>query len=118
MKRSAFKTPLLHVSEIGEQARFSGELSSRESILLQGRFSGSLRCSSHVTVGPKGRLDHAKVFAKNLTVFGAFEGEAKARGFVELKARSASSCSIETNSLIVSDSARFEGLVRMPGIGD
>jgi cytoskeletal protein CcmA (bactofilin family) len=110
--------PLIHVTEIGEHVRMEGELTSRETLLIQGEYSGDLRCSSHLTIGPKGRAANLRVVTKNLTVFGSLAGEIKARGFVEIKDRAKVVASIETGSLIVSDSASFEGSVRMPGIGD
>lgn len=110
--------PLIHVTEISEHVRMEGVLTSRETLLIQGECSGDLRCSSHVTIGPKGRAANLRIVTKNLTVFGSLTGEIKARGFVEVKDRARVVATIETGSLIVSDSASFEGSVRMPGIGD
>jgi cytoskeletal protein CcmA (bactofilin family) len=118
MKSFSSSMPLLHTSQIGRQASMRGDLSMKESLLIEGSFSGSLRSSSHITIARTAVVENAKISARSACVLGKLSGALSTRLFIDIQPKANVSADIETQTLTVSEKCRFEGSIRMPGIGD
>lgn len=88
------------------------------SLLIKGNYSGSIASSSHITIDKEAIVESCKLSAKSLSISGRFSGEIKAETFVEICDMANVSAVIETPNISIAETSHFEGLIRMPGIGD
>jgi cytoskeletal protein CcmA (bactofilin family) len=98
---------------IGEESRFSGDISVSGSARIDGEFEGSIVATESVIVG-KGGVVRADVQARDMVVVGAVAGNLKAHDRVELHAGARVDGDIETRTLIVDEGVTFNGKCVMP----
>jgi len=110
--------PLIHSTELSENLRMEGELEAEKSLLVKGVFSGSMESSSQITIARGASVESCTLKASSLSISGRFSGTAKIGTYVELRDGASVSALMETPAMSVSDTSRFEGQIRMPGIGD
>jgi len=99
-------------------ARMEGTLTAGDSILVKGRYAGTLACASHVTIDREAVVESCTLTARSLSIFGRFSGAIHAEGYVEIQGKASVSALIDASSVEIADSAHFEGQIRMPGAGD
>ena len=101
---------------IGPRARFIGEMSGDDDVLLQGRFEGNIRAARTVTVAASGELK-GDVSAKFVVVGGRVHGQIRAEEKAELLA----SCSVQGNvsapKVVIAEGAQLQGNVTMSATG-
>lgn len=88
------------------------------SLLVKGRYTGTLVSSSHVTIDREAVVESCTLTAGSLSIFGRFSGAIHTEGFVEIQGKASVSALIEASRLEIADTAHFEGQIRMPGAGD
>ena len=98
---------------IGEESRFSGDISVSGSARIDGEFEGSIVATESVIVG-KGGVVRADVQARDMVVAGAVAGNLRAHDRVELHAGARVDGDIETRTLIVDEGVTFNGKCAMP----
>lgn len=88
------KKPLLHTTELSPGTRFAGTLKTGSSLLVRGRFSGTILSSSHVGIAKEAVLEDVRISAISVRAAGTVRGSVEAVDWIE-----------------VLPSARFEGTI-------
>ncbi len=97
---------------ICEGAEFNGKLRSKDTVRLDGRFSGSVNCDNAIIVGEAGEVE-ASLESKNVIISGSVAGDVVARRQLILKGSARLKGNVDTPSLIIEPGARFNGQVTM-----
>ncbi len=97
---------------ICEGAEFKGKLRSKDTVRLDGRFSGSVHCDNAIIVGDAGEVE-ANLDSKNVIISGSVAGDVVARRQLILKCSARLKGNVDTPSLIIEPGARFNGQVTM-----
>ncbi len=104
---------------VGSGARFVGEMSSEDDVVVVGRVEGSLRVAQRVTVAPGGEVE-GDIHARVILVQGRVHGQIFASEKAELAAASVVEGNVEAPKIVIAEGARLEGTVAMaqePGRG-
>lgn len=96
---------------IAEQCTLEGDLTAQNSIKLDGRIHGTLRCEGSAVIGETG-LVKGDVYASDLLVLGRLEGNVHA-GRLHLQSTAQIQGNIEAETLQVDPGARYQGTVLM-----
>jgi cytoskeletal protein CcmA (bactofilin family) len=99
---------------LGPDAEASGRLSFVSPTRIEGKVKGEVRSSDLIVVGPQGVV-HATVRADKLVVLGEVRGEVLGASRIEICPGGRLFGDVETQSLIISEGATFEGRSRMGG---
>ena len=97
---------------ICEGAEFEGKLVSKDTVRLDGRFSGAVSCDNAIIVGEAGEVE-ANLESKNVIISGSVAGDVMARRQLILKSSARLKGNVDTPSLIIEPGARFNGQVTM-----
>ena len=96
---------------IAQQCQLDGDLTTQNSIKVDGTINGTLRCKGRAIVGETG-LIKGDVHSADLLVVGRLEGNVFADN-LHLQASANITGNIETRSLQVDPGARYSGTVTM-----
>ena len=118
MADSRVARPLIHSTELSEYVKMDGALSTERSLLLKGCFTGSIKSSSHVTIDRGAVVESCALTARSLSVSGRLSGSVRVEAGAELRDKASVSADIEAGTVSISDTAGFEGQIRMPGFDD
>jgi len=97
---------------VGNGTIFEGNLTSKESICVEGIVRGKIVCEGNVIVGEKGRVD-ADIFADTVLIGGEVNGNIVAKTKLEITTSGKLKGDIKTGSLIISEGVIFEGRCQM-----
>jgi cytoskeletal protein CcmA (bactofilin family) len=98
---------------LGSGARFVGDLSGDEDIVVNGRFEGRIRVDrSMVTVGTGGELD-GDIAARSVVVGGKVRGQITANEKAELLESAVVEGSVQAPKVVIAEGAQLEGNVAM-----
>ena len=101
------------MTNIGPGITINGELTSNESLRLDGSVSGQvLLRDAELTIGQSARVD-ADVRATRVLVLGTVNGNIAASERIELGANALVTGSLSANKVVIVDGARFSGRVDM-----
>ncbi len=100
--------PLLTV--LGESARVEGKLTIGDSIQIECEVVGEINVEGSLVIGEKGMV-RADVNTVDALIQGIYEGKMVATGNIEITSTGRVSGNIETNSLMISKGALFNGNV-------
>jgi len=89
-------------------ASFEGLLTFRGSARIDGVLSGRVIADGCLVIGPRGRVT-ATIEVDELVVAGEFEGEASARGRVELLASARAAGRLRAPTFSLAEGCRFDG---------
>lgn len=95
---------------IGPGARFVGELSGREDVVVDGRFEGKIEVDGVVQIGPSGQVE-ADVSARRVVVGGRLRGQILAAERAELTSSAVVEGTVQSPKLVIAEGARLEGNV-------
>lgn len=93
---------------IGPGAVFDGNLSTPETIRIDGTINGNCNCQQKLIVGPEGTVK-GNITAQNLMVSGKVDGDVYVYGKLELLSTGNIHGNITTKSLIVDEGGCFDG---------
>lgn len=99
-----------HVTIIGPDAVFKGEMSFEGKARILGTFEGKIQAKGEVTI-ESGSSCRATVEAGTILVDGAVEGDLSAHDKLHLSARASVKGDIRAGTLIVTEGAAFTGHV-------
>lgn len=116
MAFSRSRKPLLYSTELSENIGLTGDLRTRRTLLVKGRFSGSIASSSHVTIGKGAVANFNSLAAESISIAGKASGLIKAASCIEISNRAEVRADMEAPTIEISEMSRFEGSVKMPGI--
>ncbi len=100
--------PLLTV--LGKSARLEGKFIIQESIQIECEMAGEINVEGRLVIGDKG-IVRADVNTVDALIQGIYEGKMVATGNIEITSTGRVSGNIETNSLMISKGALFNGNV-------
>lgn len=106
----------LPTTVLGAGARFVGDLSGDEDIVVNGRFEGKIRVEKSVTVGAGGDLE-GDIAARSVVVGGRVRGQITAGEKAELLESAVVEGSVQAPKIVIAEGAQLEGNVAMPGSG-
>ncbi len=97
---------------VGAKAKFVGEISGDEDIVIQGRCEGNIRVNRKVTVAATGEL-HGDVRARWVVVAGRVHGQIEADEKAELLASASVQGNVHAPKVIIAEGAQLQGNVAM-----
>jgi cytoskeletal protein CcmA (bactofilin family) len=97
---------------IGRDAVITGELSSEQQMLIEGRVHGKIRSKSQVIIGETGQVE-AEVHAEVVTVRGTLTGDCEGFQKVEITASGKLFGNISAKVISVAEGATFRGASKM-----
>jgi cytoskeletal protein CcmA (bactofilin family) len=98
---------------IGGSLMFSGTLSGREDVYVDGRVDGIIQLQDgDLTVSPSGQVN-ADITAGNVTVFGRVTGNVLPAQRIEIRKSGSLEGNVKTGRIVIEDGAFFRGSVEM-----
>lgn len=97
---------------LGPKARFVGEISGDEDILIQGRLDGNVSVQRRVTVAAAGEVK-GDLHARSVVVGGRVHGEIRADEKAELLASASVQGNVNAPKVVIAEGAQLQGNVAM-----
>ncbi len=97
---------------VGPKARFVGEVSGDEDILIQGRLEGNVKVDRKVTVAASGEVK-GDVHARSVVVGGRVHGQIRADERAELLASASVEGNVNAPKVVIAEGAQLQGNVAM-----
>lgn len=108
--RPAAAVPSRH-SSLGSSFSVTGDVLCRQDLVVEGRVHGNIDLPDHaLTIAPGGRVE-GRVFARAVTVAGAFDGEMTATTRIQVVERGSLAGEITCPRLLVEDGALVQARV-------
>jgi cytoskeletal protein CcmA (bactofilin family) len=101
-----------HVTVIGPDTRFQGELTAEGPVDVAGSFDGDAHVAGHFRIREGARVT-GRVEAQSLVIEGQVEGPSLVADKVEIGRTARVRSNIEARVVAIADGAFFEGAVRM-----
>jgi cytoskeletal protein CcmA (bactofilin family) len=101
---------------IGPNARFVGEISGDEDIVIHGQFEGNIDIPRRVTVALPGQMK-GDIHARSVVVGGRVNGQIRADERAELLASATVQGNVNAPKVVIAEGARLQGNVAMTGQG-
>jgi cytoskeletal protein CcmA (bactofilin family) len=99
---------------IDQGSEFSGKLSFKDTVRIDGRFDGQISSENTLIVGESGVVK-AEIRSEVVIVSGEVHGEVYARSQITLHKTANVFGNLHTKSLMIEDGAQFNGAVEMTG---
>ena len=93
---------------LGRTISIKGELRIADDLTLEGHVEGPVFCDGSLIVGPLADVS-GDVIARDITVFGRFDGQLVATDFVDICADASVSGRVVAQRFILDDAAKFNG---------
>ena len=93
---------------LGEDVFFRGNLSFRDSLLVNGKLQGTIETSGHLIIGPTGIVE-ADIKASQVSVQGLLQGTVSVAKKIDLQKNSVFRGDIRTPDLQVESGSTFQG---------
>jgi cytoskeletal protein CcmA (bactofilin family) len=100
-------------SILGANSRFSGEVSGRGNLRIDGNLEGAIRLRGHLQIRPAGRAQ-AEVEVSGLEVRGRVDGRLQISGLFHAASGAEVSGSAVAARWVVEEGARLQGEIRRP----
>ena len=99
---------------IDQGSEFEGKLSFRDTVRIDGRFSGEITSENTLIVGESGEIE-AEIRSKTIVVSGTVNGNLIAEAKVVLHKSARINGDIQTPSIVVEEGAMITGKINMDG---
>jgi cytoskeletal protein CcmA (bactofilin family) len=97
---------------IDQGSEFEGKLSFKDTVRIDGTFSGEISSDNTLIVGETGEI-HAQINSVCVVISGTVEGDILATDQVVLHKTACVTGDIESPSLVIEEGAQFNGSVKM-----
>jgi cytoskeletal protein CcmA (bactofilin family) len=97
---------------IGANARFVGEITGDEEILIHGRFEGNIRVDRGVTVAASGQVK-GDIHGRSVVIGGRVQGQVRADERAELAASASVQGNVNAPKVVIAEGAQLQGNVAM-----
>lgn len=97
---------------IGTKARFVGEITGDEDIVIHGRFEGNIQVSRRVTVAASGEVK-GDICGRSVVVGGRVHGQIRADERAELLASASVQGNVNAPKVVIAEGAQLQGNVVM-----
>ena len=107
---------------VGPKAKFVGEFSGDEDLVIHGRFEGNVKIQRKVTVAASGEVK-GDIHARSVVVGGRVHGQIRADERAELLASASVQGNVNAPKVVIAEGAQLQGNVTMsaapaaPGAG-
>ena len=101
---------------IDQGSEFEGKLSFKDTVRIDGRFSGEISSENTLIVGESGEIE-ANIKSKTVAVSGSVMGNVNATAKVVVHKTGRIEGDIETTSLVIEEGAIINGTIRMGKTG-
>lgn len=108
--------PAAAATVIGPNARFVGEISGDEDIVIHGQFEGNIDIPRRVTVALPGQMK-GDIHARSVIVGGRVHGQIRADERAELLASATVQGNVNAPKVVIAEGARLQGNVAMSTAG-
>ena len=103
------------VAWIGKAVQVEGKVVSQQDLIIDGHVEGSIELGEHsLTIGPDAGIK-ADLFAMNITISGAVQGNVRAVGRIDLRATGSVEGDVTAPRLLMADGAVVAGKVDVGG---
>ena len=93
---------------IGETMKIKGEVTSRETLQLNGELEGQVELDNRLTIGPKGKASD-NIKAKEVDIAGSVQGNIDASERIVLRKGANLVGDVRTAGIVIEDGAYFKG---------
>ncbi len=107
------KDTSVNVTELGEGTVFEGELSFTDTLIISGKFSGTIEATGDLQISKGAECDVNGITAKSVVVYGSVEGDIDGQERVELCKGSSVKGNIKTSALRIAENVEFDGSISM-----
>lgn len=97
---------------IDQGSEFSGKLSFKDTVRIDGRFEGEIKSENTLIVGETGVID-ANITSETVVVSGEVNGDVEARTLLHLHKTACVTGNVKTRNLVVEEGATLNGQVDM-----
>ncbi len=97
---------------IGAGARFVGEITGDEDILIHGRFEGNIKVNRRVTVAASGQVK-GDIHGRSVVIGGRVQGQVRADERAELAASASVQGNVNAPKVVIAEGAQLQGNVAM-----
>lgn len=97
---------------IGKDTTFDGDLSSTDTIRIDGIINGNCTCESKLILSPDGQVK-GNISAQSVIISGQVDGDITVRGKLELLSTGKIAGNITAGSLVIDEGACFDGRCTM-----
>ena len=112
------QAPLIFSTELSSSLTMKGDLRTTYSLLLRGRFSGTIASNSYVCIDSGAVVGSCRLSAGSVSIKGAFSGSIQASSSIRIGRGAKVNADLEAPALAIAEGSSFEGGIRMPGGGD
>jgi len=105
-----------NVVTLGRQTSFNGQLKFRETLLVQGKFKGTIEATGALVVDKDAIVDADRITVSSLTVYGTVLGDVFAADNVDMMNGAKVQGDISAARLRIADGVLFEGQCSMTGV--
>lgn len=93
---------------IGAGTVFNGDVTSKSTIRIDGKVTGSVKCDGDVVIGKDGIIE-ANVEGRNITLAGKIVGNVKAQETLKIEASGILNGDASMSTLIIDEGGKFDG---------
>jgi cytoskeletal protein CcmA (bactofilin family) len=105
------EAPPARVATIGKGVTITGQIFSREDLIIDGEIEGTVEAHDHkCTIGPNGKVK-AGIKAKDVVVLGQVQGNVEAADKMEIRKDARLVGDIKTARISIEDGAVFKGSI-------
>jgi cytoskeletal protein CcmA (bactofilin family) len=104
------------VVTFGKEANFNGKLKFRETLLMQGKFKGTIEASGALIVDKEAVVDADRITVSSLTVYGTVIGDIHAIDKVDMMSGAKVQGDVTAARLRIADGVLFEGRCSMTSV--
>jgi cytoskeletal protein CcmA (bactofilin family) len=97
---------------IDQGSEFEGKLSFKDTVRIDGTFTGEIQSENTLIVGESGEI-HAQIRSKSVMISGAVEGDVYASRQLVLHKTARLQGNVESPSIVIEEGAIFNGQVKM-----
>lgn len=116
MPRQDVKKSDAAVVTFGKQANFTGKLKFKETLLIQGKFKGTIEASGALIVDRDAAVDADRITVSSLTVYGTVIGDIHAIDKVDMMSGAKVQGDVTAARLRIADGVLFEGQCSMTSV--
>jgi len=101
---------------LGKNTSFHGVLKFKETLLIQGKFSGTIDASGALIVDKDAVVEADRISVSSLTVHGTVVGAVNARDKIDMYSGSVVRGDVSAARLRIADGVTFEGMCNMTSV--
>ncbi len=99
-------------SYFGKSVKIKGNITSQDSILIEGKFNGNINVKETLTIGESGNVN-GKIEANSINVMGKVKGEIRTNQKLRVLSTAKIKGDIFSNSVIIQEGGVFNGNMNM-----